>query len=82
MKKKTFFVCLLSTLFVSSLLFGGKVFADTKVYRLYHAGRNVHLYTKNESEYRDLPSKGWKQEGTAWWSSDNKGEIVYRFFNP
>lgn len=36
---------------------------ESSLYRLYHPGLRVHLYTKDSNEYRVLGSRGWLQEG-------------------
>lgn len=36
------------------------------VFRLYHPGLKVHLYTKDKNEYQVLATRGWQQEGTAY----------------
>ncbi|MER0124034.1 hypothetical protein ABPH35_10490 [Streptococcus sp. ZJ93] len=49
------------------------------VYRLYHAGLQVHLYTTDANENAVLANRGWRQEGEAYRSS---GEIpVYRLYH-
>ncbi|MCD3445413.1 SEC10/PgrA surface exclusion domain-containing protein [Streptococcus equi] len=50
------------------------------VYRLYHSGLRVHLYTKDKNEYQVLSARGWKQEGQAWMTS-SKGDPVYRLYH-
>lgn len=52
------------------------------IYRLYHPGRRIHLYTKNQSEYLGLASKGWNQEGLAWNAALDQGDMVYRLYHP
>lgn len=52
------------------------------LYRLYHPGLKVHLYTKDKNEYTVLAGRGWKQEGTAWTTAVNQGEVVYRLYHP
>ncbi|MGT2910602.1 LD-carboxypeptidase LdcB/DacB [Streptococcus cameli] len=52
------------------------------VYRLFHPIFSVHLYTMDTNEYSILATKGWRQEGLAWHSSEHQGEIVYRLYNP
>lgn len=49
------------------------------VYRLYHSGIRSHLYTTDANEYKVLATRGWKQEGIAWKSS-NTGTPVYRLY--
>lgn len=51
------------------------------VYRLYHPGLQVHLYTTDKNENAVLGSRGWRQEGVAW-STSNTGSPVYRLYNP
>lgn len=52
------------------------------LYRLYHPGLKVHLFTKSTNEYSVLGGRGWKQEGTAWQTSKKEGEVVYRLYHP
>ncbi len=52
------------------------------LYRLYHPGLRVHLYTKDSNEYNVLGGRGWQQEGVAWKTSLSQGEKVYRLFHP
>ena len=53
----------------------------TALYRLYHRGLKVHLYTKNVNEYNTLATRGWKQEGVAWKFATWEGEAVYRLYH-
>lgn len=55
---------------------------EASLYRLYHPGLRVHLYTKDAHEYRVLGSRGWKQEGEAWKVSLKIGDKVYRLYHP
>ena len=51
-----------------------------EVYRLYHPGLKVHLYTKDTNEYKVLANRGWKQEGVTYYSY---GSIpIYRLYHP
>ncbi|MTB64857.1 hypothetical protein GGG87_07600 [Streptococcus sp. zg-86] len=52
------------------------------LYRLYHTGLRVHLYTRDQNEYNVLGSNGWNQEGIAWQTAVQQGEIVYRLYHP
>lgn len=52
------------------------------LYRLYHPGLRVHLYTKDTYEYNVLGGRGWYQEGVSWETSLAQGEKVYRLFHP
>lgn len=53
------------------------------VYRLYYSPTYDHHYTMDANEYRVLGTRGWTQEGVAWYSSDNSTEIpVYRLYYP
>ncbi|HFI0151475.1 TPA: glycosyhydrolase, partial [Streptococcus suis] len=72
MKKKALFTGLLAALVLTCLAFGKSVLADTGLYRLYHPGLQVHLYTTDTNEYRVLASRGWNQEGLAWNTSDKQ----------
>lgn len=56
--------------------------ANTALYRLYHPGLKVHLYTKDTNEYSILANRGWKQEGIAWNTAAQEGETVYRLYHP
>lgn len=56
--------------------------AVTSVYRLYHPGLQVHLYTKDLNEYKVLGTRGWIQEGEAWKIATQQGEPVYRLYHP
>lgn len=38
------------------------------VYRLYHPGLRVHLYTADQNEVRVLSTRGWRNEGTAFYT--------------
>ena len=44
--------------------------AQGTVYRLYYAPTLDHHYTMDANEYRVLGTRGWKQEGIAWYSND------------
>lgn len=39
---------------------------NKNVYRLYHTGLKVHLYTMDENEKNVLSTRGWNYEGVAW----------------
>ena len=57
------------------------------VYRLYnpYVDGGDHHYTTNEEEYNSLPAAGWKQEGVAWYSAEEKesGAVkLLRQYNP
>ncbi|MGT2753433.1 hypothetical protein [Streptococcus ovis] len=54
----------------------------SEVYRLYHAGLKVHLYTTDKNEHKILQTRGWKSEGIAWKTEKEKGEPVYRLYHP
>lgn len=82
MKKKFKLFNILGFLFLLSLFFGHNVKADTGLYRLYHSGLQVHLFTTDSNEYKVLGSRGWAQEGIAWSTSDDKGDNVYRLYHP
>ena len=52
---------------------------DAPVYRMYHPGLKVHLYTKDLNEYQVLAKRGWMQEGVSYQSF---GTIpVYRLYH-
>ncbi|MGZ7246380.1 hypothetical protein ACXWO4_10010 [Streptococcus pyogenes] len=38
------------------------------MYRLYHTGLRVHLYTSDKNEVRVLGTRGWKNEGIAFYA--------------
>lgn len=52
------------------------------VYRLYHPGLKVHLYTTDANERDTLKNRGWSYEGEAWKTTTTKGEPVYRLYHP
>ena len=52
------------------------------VYRLYHPGLQVHLYTADTNERNILKNRGWNYEGEAWKTRTNEGEAVYRLYHP
>ncbi|MGZ7226702.1 hypothetical protein ACXWO0_09575, partial [Streptococcus pyogenes] len=41
---------------------------STPIYRLYHAGIRVHLYTADANEVRVLTTRGWDNEGIAFYA--------------
>ncbi|HFI0292416.1 TPA: G5 domain-containing protein [Streptococcus suis] len=51
------------------------------LYRLYHSGLKVHLYTRDANEYKVLGGRGWNQEGIAWQVNTQEGDIVYRLYH-
>ena len=51
----------------------GLAHAEGTVYRLYYAGTKDHHYTMDENEYRVLATRGWEQEGVAWYGAVNWG---------
>lgn len=56
---------------------------DAEVYRLYHEGTKDHHYTMDANEYKVLGTRGWTQEGVAWYSADKSvGKPVYRLYYP
>lgn len=60
-----------------------QVIAQTiPLYRLYHPGLRVHLYTKDLNEYSILGERGWNQEGLAWHVAAAHGDKVYRLYHP
>lgn len=82
MKKKNVCGLLLVGIVFSCLVFGRSVLANTGLYRLYHPGLQVHLYTQDNNEYQVLGTRGWRQEGLAWSTSPDQGEFVYRLYHP
>lgn len=58
-----------------------QVTASRPLYRLYHDGLKVHLYTMDKNEYSTLATRGWRQEGVAWITAYNQGEPVYRLYH-
>lgn len=53
------------------------------LYRLYNLNTGEHFYTEDDTNERkkDIMA-GWKDEGIAFYSDDNKGTKVYREYNP
>ncbi|HFU4203898.1 TPA: leucine-rich repeat protein [Streptococcus suis] len=82
MGKKFKLFTILGFLVLLSLFLGYNVKADTGLYRLYHSGLQVHLFTTDSNEYKVLGTRGWKQEGIAWSTSDDSGDNVYRLYHP
>lgn len=56
--------------------------AKSPVYRLYHSGLHVHLYTKDRNEYDVLAGRGWQQEGEKWTTDNLSGKAIYRLYHP
>ena len=52
------------------------------VYRLYHPGLKVHLYTSDANENTVLATRGWRQEGVAWKTKEIGDAPVYRMYHP
>lgn len=53
------------------------------IYRLYNSNSGEHFYTLSEKEYNNVASKGWTKEGIGFYMvPKEKGEAVYRVFNP
>ena len=52
------------------------------VYRLYHPGLRVHLYTTDTHEAKILQGRDWIYEGISWKSEQKKGMEVYRLYHP
>lgn len=52
------------------------------VYRLYHSGLQVHLYTTDANENKVLAQRGWQREGVAWIGRKNTGQPIYRLYHP
>lgn len=53
------------------------------VYRLYHSGLKVHLYTTDTNELAVLKKRGdWRYEGISWKTETTKGDPVYRLYHP
>lgn len=57
-------------------------FETVFVHRMYHAGMQSYLYTKNYEEIAALERKGWTHQGVAWKTETKKGTPVYRLYNP
>lgn len=58
-------------------------FVTQTLYRLYHPGLKVHLYTLDKNEYQVLGTRGWKQEGLAWQvETSGRYDKVYRLYHP
>ena len=64
MKKKTILTGLLAALVLTCLTLGKSVLADTGLYRLYHPGLQVHLYTTDTNEYKVLGAAAGSRK--AW----------------
>lgn len=56
--------------------------SGTPVYRAYNPNSGEHFYTLNTQEYNHITANGWKKEGIAFYSDNNKGQNIYRLFNP
>ena len=82
MKKKTILTGLLAALVLTCLTLGKSVLADTGLYRLYHPGLRVHLYTTDTHEAKILQGRDWFYEGISWKSEQKKGMEVYRLYHP
>ena len=48
--------------------------------RMFHQGLNQHLWTTCTNEYRVLLTRGWRQEGVAWYTP-RTGRPVHRLFH-
>lgn len=61
-----------------------KVIVDVpkSVYRLYHGGLQVHLYTTDDHERSVLTGRGWNYEGVSWKTATKTGDPVYRLYHP
>ncbi|MBM7635874.1 hypothetical protein [Streptococcus saliviloxodontae] len=64
----------------SLLAVSEQTFADSSIYRLYNPTLKEHLFTSDTNEYDVLSSKGWNQEGLAWYAPDN-GQQVTRLYS-
>lgn len=53
-----------------------------EVYRLYHSGLKVHLYTTSVKERNVLRERGWTYEGISWLTETEGGTPVYRLYHP
>lgn len=53
-----------------------------EVYRLYHNGLKVHLYTTSVKERNVLRERGWQYEGVSWKTETEGGTPVYRLYHP
>ncbi|MBM7642896.1 hypothetical protein [Streptococcus loxodontisalivarius] len=78
MKKK--FISIFLASFFLLLAFSGKAQADSSIYRLYNPTLKEHLFTADANEYNVLASRGWSQEGTAWYAPDG-GSPVTRLYS-
>lgn len=81
MRKKFKLFTILGFLVLLSLFLGYNVKADTGLYRLYHSGLQVHLFTTDSNEYKVLGTRDWKQEGIVWSTSDDSGDNIYRLYH-
>lgn len=52
------------------------------MYRLYFPGTHEHLYTADTYERSVLLTRGWEDEGIAWYAPQESSVPVYRLFNP
>ena len=52
------------------------------VYRLYNPRSGEHFYTADGGEKNNLVSRGWYDEGTAWFAVTGSKAPVYRMHNP
>ena len=50
------------------------------LWRMFHPGINQHLWTTCENEYQVLATRGWDQEGIAWYTP-RTGRPVHRLFH-
>ncbi|MBM7636803.1 hypothetical protein [Streptococcus saliviloxodontae] len=64
----------------ATLLGANSVKADSSIYRLYNPTLQEHLFTADANEYNVLASRGWRQEGTAWYAPDG-GSPVTRLYS-
>lgn len=61
----------------------GLTMGEGTVYRLYYPPMLDHHYTTDANEYRVLATRGWIQEGVAWYSAKaDQGKPVYRLYHP
>lgn len=81
MKKKIIFIFTILITLVWSTQVIAEETSNLPLFRMYHSGLKVHLYTKDANEYNVLGKRGWKQEGLAWVTAKEEGELVYRLYH-
>lgn len=62
--------------------FGETVVDGVSLFRVYNPNSGEHFLTLSEKEKANLVCVGWHDEGYAFKVSTNKGQPVFRLFNP